>query len=243
MVGLRPSPPACAKDYPESSPIPELYPGQMPQEDRLRGILIFYRVRLLTARPMREAYLGVIDRGPEFEMQIFTDLPLRKDISLENLNKESRLEKFMKENPQDIRLKGNDEYIVFTMTEAWRPYSTDVYSPAGRAGQTQSTNIEIWKSWRERTRPDQLASLELSDLVKATLLSTKNGEKTPLVRYEQPAGDNLGAKFYFPRLLPDGHPFVTLKDEELRFETRVGGKKIVAKFDLKKLIYQGKLEI
>jgi hypothetical protein len=41
MVGLRPSPPACAKDYPESSPIPELYPGQMPQEDRLRGILIF----------------------------------------------------------------------------------------------------------------------------------------------------------------------------------------------------------
>jgi hypothetical protein len=42
--------------------------------------------------------------------------------------------------------------------------------------------------------------------------------------------------------MPDGSAFISQEDTELRFETSVHGRKLTAKFDLWKLIYQEKME-
>jgi hypothetical protein len=85
-------------------------------------------------------------------------------------------------------------------------------------------------------------NLELKDLAQEAFLSTKTGKKVHIVAYEPPGVDRLGAKLYFPRRLPDESDLVTPMDNELRFETRVEGQKIEAKFDLRKLAYKGRLE-
>jgi hypothetical protein len=95
----------------------------------------------------------------------------------------------------------------------------------------------------ENTSPEELMTLQLSDVAGETFLSTETGRRVEILRYDRPSLDMLGAKLYFPRTLPDGRPLITNRDRELRFETRVGGKRIKAKFDLKKMKYKGKLEI
>jgi hypothetical protein len=45
------------------------------------------------------------------------------------------------------------------------------------------------------------------------------------------------------RRQPDGSPFFTQNEAELRFETWIGGRKVTAKFRAVKLKYKGKLEI
>ena len=71
----------------------------------------------------------------------------------------------------------------------------------------------------------------------------------------------MGAKYYFPRKLPDGTPLVTPADKEIRFETMItlnegttltGDQlgveieredRIWMQFDLRKMVFEGKLEI
>jgi hypothetical protein len=45
-------------------------------------------------------------------------------------------------------------------------------------------------------------------------------------RYDAPGLDQLGAKFYFSKILPDGSALVGPGDKELRFESRIEGKRI-----------------
>ena len=114
-----------------------------------------------------------------------------------------------------------------------------------------------------------LLSLRTSNLTSNTFLATSGGKKAYLTRYEPPGKDGLGAKFFFPRLLKDGTPLVTLQDKEIRFQTtlenlrqtfgagNVDGSsdfgegpgltaredRIWTVFKVKKMVFEGKLEI
>lgn len=106
-----------------------------------------------------------------------------------------------------------------------------------------------------------LLKLSTPDLTTNTFLATKTGKRVYLVRYDPPGRDGLGAKYYFPRLMEDGRPFVTVDDGEVRFETYVTlvesgtasgtpgefenqrTDRIWMQFDLRKMVFEGKLEI
>lgn len=102
-----------------------------------------------------------------------------------------------------------------------------------------------------------LLGLRTPDLAKDTFLATKTGKRVYLSRYEPPGQDGLGAKLFFPRKLPNGEPFLTPKDREVRFETMLtldrldlqepGGMRsrtdrVWATFKLNQMVFQGKLE-
>jgi hypothetical protein len=105
-----------------------------------------------------------------------------------------------------------------------------------------------------------LMKLRTTDLTHNTSLTTNSGGKVFLVRYDPPGRDSLGAKFYFPRNKEDGTPLVSPGDKELRFETSItlledaqpafqtGSASqrtdpVWMQFDLKKMIFEGRLEI
>ena len=106
-----------------------------------------------------------------------------------------------------------------------------------------------------------LMKLSTPSLASNTFLATKTGKRVFLIRYDPPGKDGLGAKFYFPRFLEDGKPFVTAEDREVRFETIIfliesgnfSGtpgeteneriERIWMQFDLRKMVFDGKLEI
>jgi hypothetical protein len=106
-----------------------------------------------------------------------------------------------------------------------------------------------------------LMQLSTPVLAGNTFLATKTGKRAYLVRYDPPGKDGLGAKFYFPRTAEDGNPFVTVEDREVRFETTISliesgtlsgtpgeaenerTECIWLQFDLRKMIFDGKLEI
>ena len=85
--------------------------------------------------------------------------------------------------------------------------------------------------------------LELSDWLGNTFLSTSHGKRAEIVRYDPPGLDSLGAKFYFLRRLHDGSALIGNRDTDLQFETRIGGRRVRVKFDLRKMMYKGKLQI
>jgi hypothetical protein len=106
-----------------------------------------------------------------------------------------------------------------------------------------------------------LMKLSTPSLASTTFLATKTGKRVYLTRYDPPGKDGLGAKFYFPRTTEDGRPFVTAEDREVRFETMISliesgsfsgtpgevenerTERIWMQFDLRKMIFDGKLEI
>ncbi len=65
-----------------------------------------------------------------------------------------------------------------------------------------------------------LRGWRLGDLQADTTLSTDTGKKVSLKNYIPPTPDGTGAKFVFPRFLPDGTPLLTDGDRVLRFRTR-----------------------
>jgi len=160
---------------------------------------IYYRICLLTAKPIREALLRQLTFPPNIV--------------------------------NDIRVKGDDSHIIISLSIA-------MVIPQYQRSEDQDESI-----WWEDSRPARLIALSSSFLAPDTSLSTKTGKKMPFVRYEPPGQDDLGAKFYFSRKLPDGSPRVTMDDKELRFETRIEGKRVRAKFNLKKLAYRDRLQI
>jgi hypothetical protein len=215
-----------------------------------------YRIRLLTARPVREALLTVISfaGGTAYEPGAEATIKVgeRKPGDVE-VKRQARLKELMDENPDDILVKGDDENIVVTITltqflQGWLPgqYEVQQHSGVGSDRNPQMIGIEPSRrkpGWQEAARPEILMRLRSSDLTGCTFLSTKNGKRVPVIRYDPPAMDALGGRFQFSRKLPDGTPFVTPGDKELQFETCINGKQVKVKFDLRKMIYKGKLEI
>jgi len=106
-----------------------------------------------------------------------------------------------------------------------------------------------------------LMKLSTPNLISNTFLATKSGKRVYLTRYDAPGQDGLGAKYYFPRKMEDGTPFLTIDDREVRFETMISliesgnfsatpgegdverSDRIWMQFDLRKMVFDGKLEI
>jgi len=109
-----------------------------------------------------------------------------------------------------------------------------------------------------------LMQLRIADVTNITYLSTNLGKRVHAIRYEPPGNDGLGAKYYFPRTLPDGTHLLSAKDKEVRFETTLTvtsphvpsefmvthknmtsqtSERILVVFDLRKMLFEGKLEI
>jgi hypothetical protein len=182
----------------------------------------YLRIRLLTASPIRQAYLHYATYVPDYgEMTIDY-----KDLVEEGTpNRAASLfERFVRAYPDDIRMKGSDEYIIVSITVA-----------GNRAGHMEYPPL------CEYARP--FKDLTLSDFADCTFLSTSSSQKVRLVRYEPASYDRLGVKFHFPRHLSPDKDWVNPGDKQLIFKTRILGRGITAKFDLRNLTYNGRLEI
>jgi len=73
-------------------------------------------------------------------------------------------------------------------------------------------------------------------------LERNDGKRLYLEQFEQPTADQTGAKFVFPRTL-DGQPFLTTANETVRFVAEFDEKtKIITKYKIADMVYNGKLE-
>jgi hypothetical protein len=174
---------------------------------------IFFRMRLITARPVREALLR-------------KDWMRRPVIGLEELKKADNVEKgasseLLLSKPNDVSAAGDGQYIVLTV----------------------SLRVITYQGWDEYTDIETLSNSDISNLTTNAFLTTNSGKRVALVKYEPPSSDGLGAKLYFPRTLGDGAPFISDRDREIIFETQINNKPATATFDLRRMKYQGKLEI
>jgi len=193
--------------------------------------LINYRVRLLTARPIREAFLSELS----FSAHTHQDFSSQQTVNVERMKggdlvsaRQARLQQFLAEHPGGTLVDGDERRIIVALTL------------------TQFTRNEAphkSSDWAEQPRPSDLLEIHTADLTGTTILSTDTGKRVALIQYDRPGTDMLGAKFYFPRTLPDGAPLIGDRDRELRFETRINGKEIKVKFDLRKMRYKGKVEL
>ena len=108
----------------------------------------------------------------------------------------------------------------------------------------QVTNCNFGTVRQEITFPiDEFENAPESELIKNTFLLAEGERRISLSRFQPPKNDRLGAKFYFARFQLNGLPSVTDEDEVLQFETRIQGKEVTAKFNLKEMLYKDKLEI
>jgi hypothetical protein len=193
----------------------------------VRTCLRYPMIRILTSKPVRDA---------QAMRTIFMNPRISHVVSIQDLSEEfhqddheaglMRLQRFAKTNPEDIRVIGNPEYIVISIT------------------MQQVTNCTFGSVRQEITFPiDQFENAQPSEFIKNTYLLIGAKRRIPLSHYESPGKDRLGAKFFFPRFFPNGNRSVAVEDEELQFETRIQGEKITAKFNLKEMIYKDKLEL
>lgn len=190
---------------------------------------LYYQARLLTARPIREGMLQLISLGM-----------CSSTVDIEEFNgrnavvekRKKCLQEFIQSHPNDVRVKGDEQQIILgvTLKEAiW-----------GGAPVLRTTAFDPY--YEELTNDDRLSDIDSSEISNNTSLTANKGKRVQLVRYATPGTDRLGTKLYFPRYLPDGTPLVTAKDSELVLETRINDTKIRVRFDLKKMLYKGKLE-
>jgi hypothetical protein len=181
-------------------------------------------IRLLTAKPIRLAYLRVISLYPSVDQAIdVRDLPVDRDPKI----RQKRLERFIQFNPDHLLVNDDSKYIILSMTMS-QVVTASLTRPASR---------------EEITKPEELSEIHLVDLLQTTFLATQRGKRVSIAQFAPPAIDSLGAKFFFPRSMSDGSAFISQGDTELRFETSINGKRLKARFDLRKLVYQGKIEI
>jgi hypothetical protein len=179
-----------------------------------------YCLRLLTAKPIGEALLRLIALGgmPGTAVAL-------KDLNTGTEAERERLNAFMKSRPDDVRVRGDADYIIVAITL--------------RVGTGASTFEPLPKHWVEILMPADRES-NPSEFDRKTSLSTDKGDRVSLARYEP--HDQLGAKYYFPRARTDGRPLITSGSKELRFETMIQRTRIKVKFDLSKMVYKGKIE-
>lgn len=64
-----------------------------------------------------------------------------------------------------------------------------------------------------------LRALSVADLKTTTFLATNLGKKVYLMDYIPPTPDGTGAKFIFPRYLPDGRELISADDKTIKFQT------------------------
>jgi hypothetical protein len=74
-----------------------------------------------------------------------------------------------------------------------------------------------------------------------TYLERKDGKRVELLDYRAPTQDGLGAKFVFPRIV-EGLPLIGENTGEVRFVAELGKVKIVRRFKVSEMMYEGKLE-
>ncbi len=181
-------------------------------------IRCFFLVRMLTARPIREALLRAISLQG-------TLLDIRKGsmARFENfaaIQEQERLKSFMESWPDDLRIKGNDRQIIISVT----------------------LRIDDRSGPREESFGKELAAIDIERMMRETILSTDTGKRVGLSCVRQAGPDRLGVKFYFPRTLPDGQPLISAVDRELRFSTAMNGTPVRVKYNLRKMFYHGELE-
>jgi hypothetical protein len=153
----------------------------------------YWRIRLLTAAPIRRAYLRYLSLIPYSEAATVDYKELKIEQTPELVR--SRYERFVAAHPDDIRLNKDNENIVLSVNETWhfrgRPGGEEIW-PRMLAGPF------LWPPLVENIRPNLLIPLELSDLAQRTFLSTDSGQRLALVRYDAPSyHHHLGALFTF----------------------------------------------
>jgi hypothetical protein len=78
-------------------------------------------------------------------------------------------------------------------------------------------------------------------LQKTVYLERQDGKKLFLLEYRAPAGDGMGAKFIFQRVV-DGQPFLSEKDS-VRFIAQLNERmKLNTRYKLSDMLYDGKVE-
>jgi hypothetical protein len=103
--------------------------------------------------------------------------------------------------------------------------------------------INIEGNDRKKIGPamQELMSANLDGFKGTTYLERKDGKRVALMEYRAPQ-DAFGAKFIFPRML-DGKPFIEAETGEVRFATELGKTvKIMRRFKVSEMMYDGKLE-
>jgi len=216
-----------------SSPWVVLCPAEPPKQTagfvRALYVPVYYQVRLLTARPVREGFLRMISLG----------LP-GAAVDIENISgryakvedDRNYMQEFLKSHPNDLRVKADERHIVLCVT-----LKIAVLEPS-----PVIRTASVYPNYQELTNAGQLSNIYPSRIHKDTSLTTGSGERIPLLDYAMPGADRLGMKFYFPRHSPDGKPLVAAGARELVFQTRMNDTMIKAKFDLRKMLYKSKLE-
>jgi hypothetical protein len=173
---------------------------------------------MVTAKPLREAMLRAISlQGRVLNVSSRFG---NSFLSSKAAQEQERLESFMAARPDDLRIKGDDKQIIIGIT----------------------LRVDDRSRSREEDYGIELSNIDVSRVVQETTLTTDTSRCAALSYFKPAGADRLGVKFYFPRILADGSPLVTAADKELRFSTWINGTPIRAKFNLKKMFYQGKLE-
>jgi hypothetical protein len=182
--------------------------------------MVHYQARILTAKPVREAFLRLNVLNPK----VVTAKSIQAATAADEL--QDRMHALLASHPNDLLVKGNEKNLIIAVSQKVRTL--------GISGITSEQ--EVFHS-------DELSNVDQSKLAAITSLATNTGKKVELADYRPPDSRQAGATYYFPRNLPDGAPLVSGSDKELIFETVINQKQVKIKFDLGKLKYKGKFEI
>ena len=80
-----------------------------------------------------------------------------------------------------------------------------------------------------------------AELKNGTYLVGKGGQRLFLEEFQAPKKDGLGARFIFPRIV-DGKPFISEDSGEIKFVSDLSGFALNARFKVKEMMFNGKLE-
>jgi hypothetical protein len=180
-----------------------------------------YVIRILTAKPLREAYLRQFSLS---KLGIAVDA---KRLQEEKAGKgqADRLQSLIQANPNDVLVIGDREHIVVRISHSVR---------------WQAQQDSRFARGDETPLPDDLRELRLADLTPYTSLATDAKKLVLPVHCEYES--YMAVLIYFPRVLPDGRPLIAKGDKKLRFKARFRNSKVTAEFDLQKMVWQGQIE-
>jgi len=87
-----------------------------------------------------------------------------------------------------------------------------------------------------------LSGADVTALKDAAYLERKDGKRLALMDYRAPSPESFGAaRFIFPRNL-DGKPFIDSNSGEVRVYIELGKAKVIRRFKVADMMYEGKLE-
>lgn len=185
-----------------------------------RGVNVHYQFRLLTARPIREAFVRMLCLNRDV-IHPYVNL---RDLATPSSPEEQQKcpDKWISSHPNTPITAGQEKYIIIAV----------------------NLRIGIFGSleWREEPEGQELSNTDTLDLTNSAKLITNSKRKVSLFNYKPPGPDWLGLLLFFPRDLPDGKPLIAPSDKGLYFEAQINRKKVRVRFDLAKMVYKGKLE-